>query len=42
MFGFLIDIIARLFLIFLAAVCVFFFIAVAILSIGEKNDWWNK
>lgn len=40
MFGLLIDILARLFLIFLAAGCVFFLIAVVILSIGEKNDWW--
>lgn len=42
MFGFVIDILARLFLIFLAAVCVFFFLAVVILSIGEKKDWWKR
>lgn len=40
MLGLLIDILARLFLIFLAVICVFFLIAVVILSIGEKNDWW--
>lgn len=40
LFPFLIDMIARLFLIFLAVGCIFFVIAVIILSIGEKNDWW--
>ena len=40
MLGLVIDILARLFLIFLAAVCVFFFLAVIILSIGEKMKWW--
>lgn len=40
MFGLLIDIIARLFLIFLTVVYIFFLIAVVILSIGEKMKWW--
>lgn len=40
MFGLIIDIIIRIFLLILAVLC-FGFIAIAIIwVIGDRNDWW--
>lgn len=40
MFGFLIDVLIRLILCFIAIAVLFFIVSVIILSIGEKYKWW--
>ena len=40
MFIFIVDTLIRLFLILIGVACLAFIVAVIVLSIGEKNDWW--
>ena len=37
---FIVDMLIRLSLILIGVACLAFIVAVIVLSIGEKNDWW--